>query len=71
MNCSGARGGSFTAPSQRHHLGCKPFLWLRTLPQVKEFTAGWNFAMEFVLGLVAKDKIDWRMPERLRNMSDH
>jgi len=40
------------------------------LPQVKEFMAGWNFAMEFVLGLVAKDKIDWRMPERLRNMSD-
>lgn len=33
--------------------------------------AGWNFAMKFVLGLVAKDKIDWRMPERLRNMSDH
>jgi hypothetical protein len=46
-------------------------LWPRISPQVKEFTAGWNFAMEFVLGLVAKDKIDWRMPERLRNMSDH
>lgn len=71
MNCSVASHGSFTAPSQRHPLGCKPFFAVRILPQIEEFMAGWNFAMAFVLGLVAKDKTDWRMPERLRNTSNH